>query len=386
MPVYLPQEILDRIIGYAIADAPRFSLCASFVSHTFHQIVLPYKFRSLAFQFNGTYTRTAYTTTIPIPNFFEAINAGDAHAISLAPLVQELTLRYWTMGGFYVKPKPLEKILNGVLSLLGSIKSPLTSTRGRSWQETSTRLVLSFRNLTKLRMEDCIFTPAMMEQLGKLVQLQSLRTLGCQDEEYDKCEDNVSFGALSNLQSLHTLECEEDWRYFGRHLACIPMKNLRILKSSDLAVIEALLTSDPPVQLKELWITRRYVEEDHSLLWDSSMLWNYLARVTSLTHLSLPDLELSDGPPPSLIFPFRELQYLHIHVTFAPRFADQPLKEMKIDTESDPGQLMVEVRQHWQGIVFPHVEDLETDRSCVEMDDIPIEIWREFLLNVNKVR
>jgi hypothetical protein len=136
-----------------------------------------------------------------------------------------------------------------------------------------------------------------------------------------------------------------------------------------------LLTSDPPVQLKELYV----IHYD-----DYSLLWNFIARVTSLTHLSLPDLLLPDGPPPH-IFPFQELQYLHINIAFAPRFANQPLKKMKIDTESKPGQLMVEVRQLWQGIIFPHVEHLETDRPYDELDKIPIEFWREFLLNVKEV-
>ena len=55
------------------------------VSPTFHRIVLPYKFRSLTFKFmNGT--------APIIPKFFKAINAGDAHALSLAPLVQEPSL------------------------------------------------------------------------------------------------------------------------------------------------------------------------------------------------------------------------------------------------------------------------------------------------------
>ena len=88
-----------------------------------------------------------------------------------------------------------------------------------------------------------------MEQLGKLVQLQSLHILSCRDESYG--EDNVSYSALSNLQSLHTLECKTNWIYVKRHLACIPMKNLRILKSDDLEVIKALSTTDP-VKLKEL--------------------------------------------------------------------------------------------------------------------------------------
>ena len=98
----------------------------------------------------------------------------------------------------------------------------------------------------------------------------------------------------------------------------------------------------------------------------------------SLSHLCLPGLRLTDGLP-SLIFPFRGLQYLRIHIAFAPRFANQPLKWMKIDTESKLGQLMVEVRRHWQGIVFPHVEYLETNRpyniqvNQVEEPEIPIE-------------
>jgi hypothetical protein len=80
-------------------------------------------------------------------------------------------------------------------------------------------------------------------------------------------------------------------------------------------------------------------------LGDYSLLWNYLARATSLTHLSLPNLQLLDDFP-SIIFPFRELQYLYIHVAFASRFADQPLKKMKIDTQSQSGlgHVMVEVK------------------------------------------
>ena len=141
-----------------------------------------------------------------------------------------------------------------------------------------------------------------------------------------------------------------------------------------------MLTTDPPVQLKEFWLTSHYPSD-----WEGyPSLWNYLARMTSLTHLSLPNIQLSNGPP-SLIS-FRELQYLHIHVAFAPRFANQPLKEMIIDTESEPGKVMEEVRQHWQGTVFPHVEYLETDRRRDELNEIPIEFWREFLLKVNKVR
>ena len=145
------------------------------------------------------------------------------------------------------------------------------------------------------------------------------------------------------------------------------MKNLRIPKSSETEVIWALLTTDPPVQLKELWLTRRFCG-------DHSALWNYLARMTSLTHLSLPDLLVLSDRAPRLIFTFQELQkYLHIHVAFAPHFADQPLKVLKIDTESEPDvivQLEPEVRQHWQGTVFPLVEYLETDRPYYQMMDV----------------
>ena len=350
MPNYIPQEILDKIIGYA-SDEPnvgrKFSNCASFVSHNFHQIILPYKFRSLTFQLHNGDTSNRYFRLQDIPKFLKAINAGDAHALSLAPLVQELSI----VGNRLIPEAPGKDPLKIIMN--------------------------SFQNLTYLKMERCIASEsATMEQLGKLVQLQSLHTLFCGDWQHEIFHDHhyadkASY-ALSNLQSLHTLECEGDWKNFRRHLACIPMKNLRILKSSDSEVIKALLTSDPPVQLKEL-----------SLHYDDySLVWNYLARVTSLTRLCLPDLKLSDEPP-SLIFSFQELQYLHIHVAFAPRFANQPLKKMKIDSEL--GKLMVEVRQHWQGIVFPYVERLEADRLYDELDEIPFEFWREFLPNVNEV-
>jgi hypothetical protein len=357
MSVYIPQEILDKIIGYAAADTSygylvtrKFCSRISFVSRTFHQIVLPYKFRSLAFEFHNR-EGFNFTTLIPIPKFCEAINAGDAHALSLAPLVRELHLLYWSgKDGFFndLVAVQFEKILN---------------------------VVISFSNLTKLSMKKCVTSPTIMEQLGKLVQLQSLHTWRCHDEDYG---DKVSYSALSNLQSLHTLECNEDrGHHFKRHLACIPMKNLRVLKGDDSEVITALSTFDPPVQLKELWLTRDYRV-------NYSLLWSYLARVTSLTHLSIAYLELSDGPPP-LYSLLSRLHYLRIHVAFAPRFADQPLKELRIDTDSKPDEAMVEVRRHWQGTVFPHVEYLETDRTYKEMDKIPFEFWKEFLLNVKKV-
>ena len=73
MPVYIPQEILDKIIAYAAADSSPsrysedFSSSASFVSHTFHKIVLPYKFRSLKFEFHE---RESYSFWhVPIPKF-----------------------------------------------------------------------------------------------------------------------------------------------------------------------------------------------------------------------------------------------------------------------------------------------------------------------------
>jgi hypothetical protein len=364
----IPEEILDKIIGCATAANDGFSERASFVSHTFHRIVLPHKFRSLIFKFyrNGAfffpYKARTGTGTIEIPKFCEAINAGDAHAFSLAPLVQELRLQYWRYSDLLM---PFEKIMSSVLS---------------------------FQNLAKLSVEKCDFSPAIMKQLDKLVQLQSLHTWRCNDvrtrEGGNYCDvepgpwGKASHGALSNLQSLHTLECDDNGTFFRRHLACIPMKNLRILKSSEMEVTWALLTTDPPVQLKELWLTCRFYGDGNF-----SVLWNYLARMTSLTHLSLQHLELSDGPPPSLVFSFQNLQYLHIHVALAPRFADQPMKKLEIDTETkhEDGKAMEEVRQHWQGIVFPHVEYLETDRPLYELEEIPIEFWREFLLNVNEV-
>ena len=144
---HIPQEILDNIIGYASADGQiylsalsSYSSCA-FVSHTFHQIALPYKFNSLTF----TIPNFRVTDVIPIPKFCEAINAGDPHALSLAPLVLELSLLRWCSSDnndLIQLEEPFEKIINSVLS---------------------------FRNLTKLRMEYCLTTPTIMEQLGKLV-------------------------------------------------------------------------------------------------------------------------------------------------------------------------------------------------------------------------
>jgi hypothetical protein len=361
---YIPEEILDKIIGCAAEGQagqvsyvdevvrPKFPSYAS-VSHTFHQIVLPYKFRSLTFEFDSiTYFRSS-TTLNPIPKFCEAIIAGDPHALSLAPLVQELSLHYWRgKKGLCndIMLEPLEKIINGAIS---------------------------FRNLTNLTMQRCVTSPAIMEKIGKLVQLQSLQTLCCKDGGYG---DKVSYDALSNLRSLHTLECGYDGNHFEHHLASIPINNLRVLKNCDSQVIKLFLTSDPPVQLKELWLSNYY--------WNCSLLLNYLPRVTSLTHLSLEmrDYRPENGPP-FLKLSFPELQYLRIHVAIAPHFADQPMKRMRIDTKSNLGDYgMEEVRRHWQGTVFPHVEYLETDRNCAEMDEIPIEFWREFLLNVIEVR
>ena len=86
---------------------------------------------------------------------------------------------------------------------------------------------------------------------------------------------------------------------------------------------------------------------------------------------------------PPLNFSFQELQFLRVQVTLAPLFADQPMKEMVICIGSRPIRAMV--RQHWQGIVFPHVEHLKADRGNNDIGFIPIEFWREFLLNVKKV-
>ena len=55
----------------------------------------------------------------------------------------------------------------------------------------------------------------------------------------------------------------------------------------------------------------------------------------------------------------------------------------------DPSNIvdfLEEVRRHWQGIVFPHVEYLETDLEVNELDLFPIDFWREFLPNVKEVR
>ena len=97
---------LDKIIHCAESaddDEREFFDCATLVSHTFHQIVLPYKFRSLTFRFpdrlRNNLNWRSHTIPIPVPNFCEAIHAGDAHALHLVPLVQELTLLQWSGKG-----------------------------------------------------------------------------------------------------------------------------------------------------------------------------------------------------------------------------------------------------------------------------------------------
>ena len=175
---------------------------------------------------------------------------------------------------------------------------------------------------------------------------------------------------------MHTIVSEqlEDGKYFSRYLACVPMKDLRILKSSDLKVREALLTTDPHVQIKELQLNFRYRG-------DYSLLWNYLARPTSLTHLSLTSLELPDGPPLSH-FLLSRITISAYPCRFCSSFCrSASVKKMKIYTKSIPGLAMVEVRHHWQGIVSLRVEYLETDRRYDELNklEIPIEFHKEFL-------
>ena len=121
---HIPQEILNIIIGYATAYWPDFSSYA--ISHTFHQIVLPYKFRSLTFGRKANIRGAIFS----IPEFFKAINAGDTHALSLASLVQELTFVNWSGFGYdYLIKDMFEEVMN------------------------------SFRNLTKLSMETCVHHP-----------------------------------------------------------------------------------------------------------------------------------------------------------------------------------------------------------------------------------
>ena len=181
---YIPQEILDIIINHA--DRPDFSNCASLVSHSFHQIVLPYKFRSLTFQNRNRAMgkKFFYFDSDTVPKLCEAINVRDAHALSLAPLVPELILLV------RLNPPDLyEKNINGV------------------------------RNIIKLNMQGCSTCLAFMEQLGKLVQLQSLHTWYRVHAESGRRGEKVSYGALSNLQSLHTPECRGDGSSFSRYIS-----------------------------------------------------------------------------------------------------------------------------------------------------------------------
>ena len=112
---------------------------------------------------------------------------------------------------------------------------------------------------------------------------------------------------------------------------------------------------------------------------------------SDLADTFIPAIPAARRSPPSHIFTFPELQHLHVHVSLAPLFADQPMNEMKID--SNNGGFLThlpmgreELSQHWEGIVFPHVEYLDTDIWREELEAIPIEFWREFLPNVKEVR
>ena len=138
---YIPQKILDIIIGYATAGpyTSSFSNCASFVSHSFHQIVLPYKFRSLTFRNRSNFL----SIVIPIPKFCEAINAGDAHAISLAPLVQDLSLFGWIdkdKDTRTVRKNHKQRHLFPKLSMEQCITSPRH--HGTTWQACTTSVVV----------------------------------------------------------------------------------------------------------------------------------------------------------------------------------------------------------------------------------------------------
>ena len=61
-----------------------------------HLPLAPYKFRVLT---SPPFRRFQFNDNDTIPKFFEAINAGDAHALSLAPLIQELNFISWDRTG-----------------------------------------------------------------------------------------------------------------------------------------------------------------------------------------------------------------------------------------------------------------------------------------------
>jgi hypothetical protein len=112
------------------------------------------------------------------------------------------------------------------------------------------------------------------------------------------------------------------------------------------------------------------------------------SRNYGLSITSLADTLISAKPLtyPLFHFPFSRITICRYPFSLAPRFADQPMKEMRINTERNLGQfeaLLPLLQLHWQGIVFPHVEYLETDRWPNELDLIPNEFWREFLSNVD---
>ena len=112
---------------------------------------------------------------------------------------------------------------------------------------------------------------------------------------------------------------------------------------------------------------------------------------SDLADTFIPAIPAARRSPPSHIFTFPELQHLHVHVSLTPLFEDYPMKKMEIVCNNGNCLLLQamgpqELSQHWQGIVFPHVEYLETDLEVNELDLLPIDFWREFLPNVKEVR
>ena len=119
---------------------------------TFHQIVLPYKSRSLTFQLPDRLSCGRKIILIRIPRFWGAIIARDPHALSLAPLVQELSLLQWNIDIDFCQhkdriPELFEEILNSVFAFqnLTTLKNAGMCYHARyhgiTWQTCTTPVV-----------------------------------------------------------------------------------------------------------------------------------------------------------------------------------------------------------------------------------------------------
>lgn len=322
--VELPVEILDAIFGCVDdEDSPQVFSSVSLVSRTFHQIILPHKFKSLILTQCHRKSRPDCQ-----PKLIRALIAKDEHAVSVVPLVQTCRLYQW-----------------------GEYRTACASTHLTCHNLIS--LLLSFSNLVTLVLEECQLTSLVFRFLGELVQIQSLKLDRCAADTMLATESSNNL--LSKLTNLHTIEYKQltprasEIILRALVIACIPTERLRVVNIDSWPVSEFtryIIETVPPLQIRELSLNTR--------LEDQESVWEYLTKATSLTHLTIPDLnhEVTNA---SLLPSFPQLRNLCIDLALTRLFSNQPMKELEIVTHNIDYQLLTE---HLDGVVFPQVEKL----------------------------